>query len=318
MDIKRFTNFWVLILVLIVTLTVPLPNVMAQDHTRWSLPDGAKARLGKGYATEIVYSPDGALLAVGSTIGVWLHDAQSGKALSLIAIDMDAINNVSFSPDGKTIATGSGRVIGDRRVHLWDVDTATLKNTLLGHRGPIFSVAFSPDGKTIVSAGVGVHLWDVDTGTFKKTLGGDYRAVFSVAFSPDGKTIATGGSGGRVYLRDVDTATLKHTLLGHRGQVSKVGHQGSVSSVSFSPDGKTIATGSSSISGDGRVYLWDVDTATLKKTLVGHQGSVSSVSFSPDGKTIATGGSGGRVYLRDVEKDNRGSEWGRKSPFVGC
>ena len=212
MDIKRFTNFWVLILVLIVTLTVPLPNVMAQDHTRWSLPDGAKARLGKGYATEIVYSPDGALLAVGSTIGVWLHDAQSGKALSLIAIDMDAINNVSFSPDGKTIATGSGHVIGDRRVHLWDVDTATLKYTFDGHQGSVSGISFSPDGKTIATGSRDgrVRLWDVDTGTPKNTLVGHIGEVFSVSFSPDGKTIAS--AGGDVRLWDVDTGTFKNTL----------------------------------------------------------------------------------------------------------
>ena len=66
---------------------------MAQNHTRWSLPEGAKARLGKGYATEIAYSPDGALLAVGSTVGVWLHDVQSGKALSLIAVDTNELIN---------------------------------------------------------------------------------------------------------------------------------------------------------------------------------------------------------------------------------
>ena len=263
MDIKRFTNFWVLILVLIVTLTVPLPNVMAQDHTRWSLPDGAKARLGKGYATEIVYSPDGALLAVGSTIGVWLHDAQSGKALSLIAIDMDAINNVSFSPDGKTIATGSGRVIGDRRVHLWDVDTATLKNTLLGHRGPIFSVAFSPDGKTIATGGSGgrVYLRDVDTATLKHTLLGHRGQVSKVSFSPDGKTIATGSrsvsAGGDVRLWDVDTGTPKNTLVGHIGEVFNV---------SFSPDGKTIAT----VGSGGTILLWDLAPTTD-----------ASLSFSP-------------------------------------
>ena len=54
------------------------------------------------------------------------------------------------------------------------------------------------------------------------------------------------------------------------------------------------------MNGDRRVYLWDADAATLKKTLVGHQGSVSSVSFSPDGKTIATGDSGGTILLWDL------------------
>ena len=85
MDIKRFTNFRVLILVLIVTLTtVFLPNSIAQNYTQWDLPEGAKARLGKGTITEIAYSPDGTRLAVSGSRGVWIYDAQSGDELDLL------------------------------------------------------------------------------------------------------------------------------------------------------------------------------------------------------------------------------------------
>ena len=85
MNIKCISIFLILILVSTVTLAVCLPNGIAQDHTQMSLPEDAKARLGKGMPNEIAYSPDGTRLAVGSSIGVWLHDAQSGKALSLLA-----------------------------------------------------------------------------------------------------------------------------------------------------------------------------------------------------------------------------------------
>jgi WD40 repeat protein len=61
------------------------------------------------------------------------------------------------------------------------------------------------------------------------------------------------------------------------------GHSSSVSSVSFSPDGKTLATAS----WDNTVKLWNLQGQELK-TLTGHSSSVSSVSFSPDGKTLAT------------------------------
>jgi WD40 repeat protein len=55
--------------------------------------------------------------------------------------------------------------------------------------------------------------------------------------------------------------------------------------VSFSNDGKTLATGS----WDSTIKLWNVETGKEIRTLSGHNGSVYTVSFSPDGKTLATG-----------------------------
>ena len=73
-----------------------------------------------------------------------------------------------------------------------------------------------------------------------------------------------------------------------------IGHTDSVNSVSFSPDGQTLASGSY----DGTVRLWDVVTGSEKQTLT-LWGSVASVSFSPDGQTLASGG-GLEITLWDV------------------
>ena len=67
------------------------------QYTSWSLPQGVTMRLGKGVAYDIAYSPDGAQLAVASSIGVWLYNAHTGAEIALLAGHMDGERSVAFS-----------------------------------------------------------------------------------------------------------------------------------------------------------------------------------------------------------------------------
>jgi WD40 repeat protein len=195
------------------------------------------------------------------------------------------VYQVSFSPDGKTLASASS----DKTVKLWDVVTGKKLKTLNGHPDGFNRVSFSPDGKTLASASSDktVKLWEVGTGKELKTLNGHQSLVFSVSFSPDGKTLASASSDKTVKLWDVGTGKELKTLKGHQDMVW---------SVSYSPDGKTLA----SASFDGTVKLWDVATGKELKTLKGHQDRVWGVSFSPDGKTLASASQDATVKLWDM------------------
>ena len=82
-----------------------------QDYTRWGLPEGAKMRLGKGWISgDIMFSPDGTLLAVPCRTGVWLYDVKTGAENNLLVGHTGPVGSIAFSPDG-AMEAGTGRCV---------------------------------------------------------------------------------------------------------------------------------------------------------------------------------------------------------------
>ena len=270
-------------------------NSLAQDFaTQWHLPEGAKARLGRGRLINIKLSPDSTRVVASTPIGIWIYDAQTSEVVSLftesqIGEQGGFLSNtppeaLTFSVDASIIATAHGNSI-----YVWDTFTGNAFAMLNEHPDSINAIALSPDGTKLATAGGDwiVRLWEVSTGKYINSLTGHPSAVNAVAFSPDGKILASAGSTLRLW--DADTGESLHTDSRDLGSIDRL---------AFSPDGKTLATGGG---WDHTVHLWDVNTGTLRTGLKGHTDKIRDMAFSPDGTTVITASSDKTMRLWNVK-----------------
>ena len=332
-------KIYVLVVACLLSMSLFLPNIFAQNFTELYLPPSAKARFGKGWIHDIKFSPYSDQLAVATTIGVWIYNTRTGEEQALFSGIMGGANAVSYSPGGLIIAAAHS----DWTVRLWDVSTGKLTSpsTLRGHTAKIHAVEYSPDGKRIASGSADktIRIWDPHATTDNKKIIAilPYRdSVRSIAFSPDSRMLAGGSDDGIIQVWDADTgdriyefkehtdsvqavhfsrnrtelvsASLDSTailwsLVGEGGKLHPPAqHKAPVYAVKFSPDGNTFATGSA----DKLIQLWDTSTVDRKQTLIGHKDLVGDIDFSPDDSTLASSSPDGTIRLWDrIRKGTR-------------
>jgi WD40 repeat protein len=298
-----------------------------KDIHLWDAPTGRHLRrLRSGAVRTLAFSPDGTRLISGGqdhdrTVRVF--DVKTGKEMLRTLWHQREVSYVGCAPDGKTLVTASSM---EGTVHFADLTTGEVIRTIHPQNAHDTVVALSPDGKTLAVADMryqnqqpnwvhATRLLDLATGKELRTLGGPGSRTTDLAFSPDGKLLVSSGEKA-LHLWDVSTGRekgrlpgtgthLRFTPDGRRmvaaGSIIRVwdvvngkelhppeGHLGYVSSVAYSPDGRTLAT--CSYDQHSGICLWETATSKLRRTLPGHEIYNRSVAFTPDGKLVSGGG----------------------------
>jgi len=243
----------------------------------WDMENGELQKNIKDAGLHVSYAPDGKRLAT------WAHtllqwQSEDGKLLNTLNQHIGRVMALSFMPDGKTLAIGSG----DTSIYLRRVSDGALFKRLQGNDGVISSMDVSADGTMLISGSANrtIRFWDLvkNTSFSRKVMWG--KIVVHLSISADGQYLMSDVSDGGLSLWQVDSGELLENEFGYGGLPEQP--------VEFSPTEMVFAT----MEDEGVLGLWPVTDVLGEPQQLFSDPTwywTNSLAYSPDGELLAAG-----------------------------
>ncbi|MHB8535154.1 MAG: WD40 repeat domain-containing protein [Sulfuricaulis sp.] len=256
-------------------------------HIRlWRLPDGKELNSWTGHSDSLqglkFLDHDRELLSADydATLALWRRD---GTLLRRVTTP-SPITDMSADETSGIIVTGHR----DGHVRLWRLTDFSLISDLRVHRGAVRAVAYQAATRQLASSGTDGRVFYWHLGEAPHPLSPPPTDAWSLAFAPDGKSLMGGGWFDLFHWQPADG----------RLQILPTAHHGIVKSISFSRDGRTLA--SIGRQTDSAVYLLDARTGAVRERFQPHELCGSYVLLSPDGRYLASTSDDATIHIWDL------------------